>query len=134
MRILLPVLLVIATAIGGFWIRRPPAASAVGEPIPWSAQRNRTQESGRRIYVRRCAACHGKEGDGFGINATKLETPPTDFTSPQFRGHHPKSAILDWIEGRRPRPAPLCPGWGETLSAAERNALAEYLLELTGGI
>ena len=111
--------------------RTPEAAPAV-EPIPWGVQLDRTRESGRRIYLRRCAGCHGKEGDGFGINATKLETPPADFTSPQFRGAHPKGVILDWLEGRRPRPAPLCPNWRETLSLAESNAVAEYLLKAGG--
>lgn len=129
MRTSLAIVVMVLTTIGGVWVSRPPDAKGVApEPIPWTPARNRTQETGRRIYLKRCAWCHGKERDGFGLNATKLGTPPADFTTPQFRNTHPKALLMEWASGKRPRPAPLCPNWQGTLAPAEIGAVAEYLL------
>ncbi len=37
--------------------------------------------SGKRIFDRQCAQCHGTNGNGDGIAGKKLEPPPTDFHS-----------------------------------------------------
>ncbi|MBI3666946.1 MAG: hypothetical protein HY236_12130 [Acidobacteria bacterium] len=129
MRAFLPFLAVALMTFGGFWVSRPPSTPAApSEPIPWKPPLNRMQETGRRIYLHRCAWCHGKERDGFGLNATKLEIAPADFTAPQFRSTHSKAVLIDWLEGRRVRLAPFCPSWQETLAPAERDAVTDYLL------
>jgi len=40
---------------------------------------------GRELYVRHCAACHGKEGDAQGIAAAYLFPKPRDFQAGRFR-------------------------------------------------
>jgi mono/diheme cytochrome c family protein len=94
------------------------------ETPPVRPSLTRSQETGRRIYLRRCAGCHGEQGDGAGRNSPNL-TKPTEF---------PRSlaaaAIADWLRGKRPRPAPECPDWQHTFSQAERRAVADYVLTL----
>ena len=122
MKALLPFLLVTAATTGVLWLSRTPVApSTAAEPLPWTPSLNRTQETGRRIYMRSCVWCHGQELDGFGLNATKLEIPPPDLTM------HSEGAVVDWLEGRRSRRAPLCPDWAGALTPVERRAVAQYL-------
>jgi mono/diheme cytochrome c family protein len=122
MKPLLPFLLVAAATVGVLWRARAPVApAAASEPLPWTPPLDRTRETGRRIYERYCAWCHGRDRDGFGLNATKLATPPADLTSVS------KDAAVHWLADRRPRRAPLCPNWSSTLASQEREALAGYL-------
>jgi mono/diheme cytochrome c family protein len=122
MKALLPFLLVTAATIGVLWQSRAPATpTATAEPLPWTPSLHRTQESGRRIYLRSCVWCHGQERDGLGPNATRLVIPPPDLTT------HAEGAVVDWLEGRRSRRAPLCPDWAGALTPAERRAVAQYL-------
>lgn len=130
MKTLVPFLLVAAATLAGLWISRPPAEGDPPPAAPSSPGLSRAQETGRRLYLRRCVWCHGAQGEGFGLNASRLETPPPDFTTRQFRSSHPKNAILDWLEDRRPRPNPLCPSWQSTLASAEKEAVTQYLLTL----
>ncbi len=51
-----------------------PAAAAPGEA-----------ERGEAIYMQRCAACHGEEGDGDSAGAERLNPPPRDFTMAQYK-------------------------------------------------
>ncbi len=39
---------------------------------------------GKLIYRNKCRSCHGRHGDGQGVEAEDLETAPTDFTNPDF--------------------------------------------------
>ena len=41
--------------------------------------------SGRALYGKYCAQCHGDAGDGRGIAASSLEPAPRDFTSAKYR-------------------------------------------------
>jgi mono/diheme cytochrome c family protein len=44
-----------------------------------------TVELGRRVYVRNCQACHGKDGDGRGPSSPGLSSAPRDLTKGVFR-------------------------------------------------
>jgi mono/diheme cytochrome c family protein len=35
---------------------------------------------GREVFLKTCALCHGRRGDGHGPRATSLGSPPTDLT------------------------------------------------------
>lgn len=122
MKPLLPFLLVTTATIGALWLSRAPVApTATAEPLPWTPSLSRTQQTGSRIYLRSCVWCHGQERDGLGLNATRLAIPPPDLT------RHSEGAVLDWLDGRRSRRAPLCPDWAGALTPAERRAVAQYL-------
>jgi mono/diheme cytochrome c family protein len=113
---LLPLLFVLS----GCHSLDPPAA----ESPPVRPALTRIQETGRRIYLRRCSACHGEQGDGSGRNSPNLTKPP------EFSRSLTRAAISDWLRGRRPRTAPECPDWQHTFSEAERRAVADYVLTL----
>ena len=41
--------------------------------------------NGEDVYARRCAGCHGEEGDGSGPGAERLNPPPRDFTEGMYK-------------------------------------------------
>ncbi len=51
-------------------------------------------ERGRTVYVRRCAGCHGGNGDGNGPAATFLDPRPRDFTEAAFKFRTTPSGAL----------------------------------------
>ena len=87
-----------------------------------------TAPTGRIVYERHCAACHGLDGRGNGPVAASLDDPPADLTLLAARngGHFDERAVVAVIDGRRaveehgPREMPV---WGaafETELATER--------------
>jgi mono/diheme cytochrome c family protein len=66
--------------------------SLVAQPKPWIVPANfksmknpvamsdASTQAGQALYVKTCAACHGKTGLGNGPKAKSLKTVPTDFT------------------------------------------------------
>jgi len=85
------------------------------------------QARGHRIFVQRCATCHGPQGHGDGQNAYNLSPPP-----PDFRQSLPQLSVADRRKvvesgtaslGR----SPLCPPWGRSLSADEIDAVVAWL-------
>jgi cytochrome c oxidase cbb3-type subunit I/II len=45
-----------------------------------TGQAQAASQTGQRVYVANCAACHGEKGDGKGPEAGRLKTKPRDFT------------------------------------------------------
>lgn len=60
-------------------------AAAVSPVAAQTAKETAAAERGEEIYVKRCLQCHGEEGDGLGPAAERLNPPPRDFTSVQFK-------------------------------------------------
>jgi mono/diheme cytochrome c family protein len=57
------------------------SARAQGPDVGTEAQR----ESGRTLYVKNCAQCHGEKGDAAGYATPHLYPRPRDFTSGKFK-------------------------------------------------
>ncbi len=59
-------------------------------------------ESGKVIFEKHCASCHGVDGSGGGPVASTLKTPPADLTRIAERrgGSFPQSEIGSIIDGR----------------------------------
>jgi mono/diheme cytochrome c family protein len=82
---------------------------------------------GHRVFVQRCATCHGPEGHGDGQNAYNLRPPPPDFEVSLAR--------LSAVDRRRVIESgtaalgrsPLCPPGGRSLSADDVEALLAWL-------
>ncbi len=86
-----------------------------------------SQARGHRVFLQRCATCHGPQGHGDGQNAYNLAPPP-----PDFRQSLPALSVADRRKvvergtaalGR----SPLCPPWGRSLSADEIDAVVAWL-------
>jgi mono/diheme cytochrome c family protein len=105
---------------------KDPPVNAVQEAFREGELGTRESE-GRRVFVQRCATCHGPEGRGDGQNAYNLQPPP-----PDFRESLPELAEADRRRVIRGGTAALgrsalCPPWGRTLSESEIEAVLAYL-------
>ena len=65
------------------WTVGPQSSGAPTRPRPTETEALRGK--GARVYAQRCAACHGKRGDGRGWVAPSLPIPPRDFTSGVYK-------------------------------------------------
>lgn len=92
----------------------------------------RIEETGKRIYVSICAYCHGKNGDGFGLNASNLATPPRDHTDAAYMNSRSDEQLFAVIKygGASQGKSALMPSWGGRLSDREITALGSYLRTL----
>jgi mono/diheme cytochrome c family protein len=65
------------------------------------SSRNLEEPSGREVYLRHCAACHGELGKGDGPVAGSLRRPPTDLTAiAQRAGGFDERHVMQVIDGR----------------------------------
>ncbi len=87
------------------------------------------------IYTKRCAQCHGEDGDGLGPAADRMYPKPRDFTLALFKfkstdadSEFPTDAdfFKTIAEGL---PGTAMPAWGDMLSDAEINALIRKIKE-----
>jgi mono/diheme cytochrome c family protein len=82
---------------------------------------------GHRVFLQRCATCHGAEGHGDGQNAYGLTPPPPDFQESLARvtPAERRRIIVDGTAsvGR----SPLCPPRGRSLSEDEVEGLLAWL-------
>ena len=79
-------------------------------------------EAGKRLYLKYCATCHGRDAKGDGPLAATLKTKPTDLTqlAKKSGGKFPYVDVLDILDGSTPYPAhgsAEMPAWGETFQA-----------------
>ncbi len=90
-----------------------------------------TRERGRAVYTRRCAGCHGRDGDGNGDAATFLSPRPHDFTAGIFKfrstpsGSLPTDADLYRTVTRGVRGTAM-PTWHE-LPVDDRRAVIAFI-------
>ena len=91
-------------------------------------------EAGRPLYLRYCAACHGRQGRGDGPVAPALGEKPTDLTqiAATNDGQFPLQTVVEAIDGTRTVRAhgvSEMPVWGEVFqpdptSSPEQQVLA----------
>jgi mono/diheme cytochrome c family protein len=89
-------------------------------------------ESGRKLYIRSCAVCHGKNGDGKGPISRHLNPPPKNFTDGVYKfrttvsGNLPTDEDLFRVISNGLGGAYGMPGW-DGLSQDERWQLVYYI-------
>jgi mono/diheme cytochrome c family protein len=89
------------------------------------------RESGRTLYLRNCAQCHGENGDGVGYATPRLYPRPREFTMGNFKVRSTPSGALPTHQDlvniiRRGMPYTSMPAW-PTLSDQQVSDLAHYL-------
>jgi mono/diheme cytochrome c family protein len=96
---------------------------------------------GKQLFLKHCAACHGREGTGHGPAAPSLKTAPTDLTriKKRNRGNFPRLEVVRFIDGERPVVAhgsDEMPVWGRVFrpqrsgsagASPEIYALTDYI-------
>ena len=119
---------------GGFrWRNAPPEAGTPRLPRPADLPALRAE--GARLYDSSCATCHGPGGRGDGIIASRLLTPPRDFTQAVFKvrstpsGSLPTDLDLFQTISRGMHGTDMAP-WVR-LSERQRWALVEHLKSLS---
>ena len=100
---------------------------AQGPDLGTDAQR----ESGKTLYTKNCAQCHGEKGDGEGYATQHLIPRPRDFTTGKFKVRTTPNGALPTHQDlvniiRRGMPYTSMPGW-PTLSDSEVSDLSYYL-------
>lgn len=116
-------------------------AAAQSQPPP-------SEPDGEALFVRYCASCHGRLGEGDGPVAAAILVSVPDLRTLAVRsgGSFPRDSVIRFIDGRDLPEAHgdrLMPVWGETFSVdaddpAERAdlarqriaAIADYIAEL----
>jgi mono/diheme cytochrome c family protein len=100
---------------------------AQGPDLGTEAQR----ESGRNLYVKNCAQCHGEKGDGAGYATPHLFPRPRDFTQGRFKVRTTPNGALPTHQDlvniiRRGMPYTSMPAWPQ-LADQEVSDLAYYI-------
>ncbi len=78
------------------WVA-PAEADGLINPIDVNEE---TLAEGSTIYKINCRSCHGRKGDGTGVEAADLSTPSTDFTIPASVEQSDGSMFWKISEGR----------------------------------
>lgn len=99
-------------------------------------QRALAAERGRPLYLKYCATCHGRDGDGHGPSAAALEVAPLDFTRGIYKFRTTPAGMIPTqrdIERtiRLGLVGTRMPPWSKLLSPAEITLLAGYLMTLS---
>jgi len=82
-------------------------------------------DSGRILYQRVCAVCHGNSGKGDGIAAAGLSMKPADHTSPYVQLQTDGSLFWEISNGHAPMPA-----YKTVLTEKQRWKLINYIRTL----
>jgi mono/diheme cytochrome c family protein len=84
-------------------------------------------EAGRKIYMQRCAKCHGEKGDGEGPDAKELNLHPAKFTASSV--HDEPDGALYWkiTVGKKGMP-----DFGKRLSPNDRWNVINFVRTLGG--
>ena len=128
-------LLIAAICVSSFGFVRALALSdaivvgveAQGPDLGTDAQR----ASGKTLYEKNCAQCHGDKGDGEGYATPHLSPRPRDFTTGKFKVRTTPNGALPTHQDliniiRRGMPYTSMPAW-PTLSDSEVSDLAYYI-------
>jgi mono/diheme cytochrome c family protein len=82
--------------------------------------------AGRRIYLAKCTACHGKTGDGDGDDAIAFGFYPAKLSDPGLRGEPDGALYWRITTGKKPMPE-----FGTRLSATDRWNVVNYIRTLS---
>jgi mono/diheme cytochrome c family protein len=86
----------------------------------------------KTAYLKYCAACHGRRGEGDGFNTRFLPAKPTIHADKQYMSKRPDDALFDGVYtgGYMLNKSQFMPPWGQTLSRSEIKNLVTYLRDL----
>ena len=104
------------------WVA-PAAEARKKNPIPVNES---SLAVGQRIYLQRCAGCHGKTGNGDGPDAVDLGIHPAKLSDPGVREETDGELFWKITVGKKPMP-----NYGTRLSPTDRWNAINYLRTLT---
>jgi mono/diheme cytochrome c family protein len=109
------------------------AQQKVIKPVPAGQT---SAASGKEMYMRYCAVCHGKDGKGGGPAAPALKVPPPDLTTlaKSNDGKFPAAHVSSTISGDVDIPAhgsKDMPVWGHVFRSMSAGSSSEVFQRLT---
>jgi len=113
--------------IASLWAATTGSVRVTAQDVGTEAQR----ESGKKLYLKNCAQCHGDKGDGEGYATPHLLPRPRNFTTAKFKVRTTPNGALPTHQDlvniiRRGMPYTSMPAW-PALSDQEVSDLAYYL-------
>ena len=101
-------------------------ALVVGVGLAFSAVGKEPARDNYRTY---CTQCHGKDGNGKGINVRDMSVQPRDHTDAKAMSGRSDDTIFKVIKegGQSIDKSVLMPPWGDTFSDEEIRDLVAYL-------
>ena len=103
------------------WVA-PAAEAGKKNPVPIN---DSSLAAGQKIYLQRCAGCHGKTGNGDGPDAADLGIHPAKLSDPATRGQTDGELFWKVTVGKKPMP-----GYRTRLSPTDRWNVINYLRTL----
>ena len=87
---------------------------------------------GYKNFETNCTICHGSDGTGNGLLASKLKDKPSDLTDNEALGKIGDRQLFQMIEGTAPHgnghdDTHVMPKWGLTISQTQINSLVAYI-------
>ena len=110
-----------AGLMSGKWVS-PALSAAKKNPI---APSQTSLAAGQKIYLKRCAACHGNTGNGDGPDAADLGIHPAKLSDPVMRAETDGELFWKITVGKKPMP-----NYGTRLSPTDRWNVINYLRTL----
>lgn len=98
--------------------------AAVASPLQASPAKESTTPE---LYRKYCANCHGPKGEGNTTLGKSMSPPPRRFADPTGMMELTRERVIASI--RDGRPGTAMPGWKETLSDSQIEALSDYIRE-----
>jgi mono/diheme cytochrome c family protein len=99
-------------------------ASETAKKNPVAASQNSIHD-GEKIYLKRCAGCHGKTGAGDGPDAADLGIQAAKFSDSRLKRESDGALFWKITTGKKPMP-----GYGARLSPTDRWTVINYLRTL----
>jgi mono/diheme cytochrome c family protein len=117
----------VVVLMASLWAATTGSARVAAQDVGTEAQR----ESGKVLYVKYCAQCHGENGDGEGYATPHLYPRPRDFTQGKFKVRSTPTGALPTHQDivniiRRGMPYTSMPAW-PNLSDREVSDLAYFV-------
>jgi len=126
------------TAVGSGIVAAASSEEKIQQPVfevpqkPKSAM-TASEQRGANIYAYYCSVCHGKTGEGDGINSFQLSTPPAKHADAAFMSTLSDEDIANVIKGGGTElgRSPLMPPWGRVLNNRDVVDLVTFIRTLS---
>jgi mono/diheme cytochrome c family protein len=103
----------------------PPATSTT-EGTSAAGTSTAGDDLGKKVYLERCALCHGPQGKGDGTAAAGLDPKPRNHTDGSYMNGRTNDELLTVIRNGKG----AMPAWGTILSDQEIHAVLGYVRTL----
>ncbi len=110
-----------ADSVSEKWVT-PTSSAAKKNPI---APTEASIAAGQKIYLKHCATCHGRNGDGDGPGVVDLGIQPSKLCDPRLQAEPDGPLFWKITAGKKPMP-----GYGRRLSETDRWNLINYIRTL----